>query len=49
MVVRGQQVGGPKTEIAGFANALSINPAMHELSAASQASPDGAVVLDRST
>jgi gamma-glutamyltranspeptidase/glutathione hydrolase len=44
-VVRGQQVGGNKNEIAGNANALAIDPKTRIPTIASQASADSAIIL----
>ena len=44
-VRRGQDVGGPPNEIGGPANVLVIDPNTGELSAASQAGADAAVVV----
>jgi gamma-glutamyltranspeptidase/glutathione hydrolase len=44
-VRRGQDVGGPPTEIGGTANALVIDPATGAASAASQAGEDAAVTV----
>src|SRR5262249_23253259 len=46
MVRRGQERGGPPTEIGGPANVLSIDPATGAVSAASQAGSDCASELD---
>jgi gamma-glutamyltranspeptidase/glutathione hydrolase len=44
-VRRGQDVGGPPAEIGGVANALLIDPATAEMSAASQAGEQAAVMI----
>ena len=43
-VRRGQDVGGPKTEIGGQANAIVIDPKSGALSAASGHGPDAVAV-----
>jgi gamma-glutamyltranspeptidase/glutathione hydrolase len=45
-VRRGQDVGGPPTEIGGMANALVIDPDTRTVSAASQAGEGAAVAVD---